>query len=194
MIKIPPNRRVPFAALVLGTIVVLAGLWFVLVRPQQATLKKKFSLIRDAKEKAQIGGHNVELIEKYKSALQIGQRNLNQLESKMPMGDVYRWIIRMFSEADKSSNVEISNFDPPQVSEANPLSRTQYRVASFSIAGLASYHDFGTYLAKLENSYPNLRIQKLDLEPARLGDANSEDAEKLNFRIEVTLLVKPSTN
>ena len=194
MIRTSRAKRLQFISLILGTVVVMGGLWYALIRPQQAKLETQRGFVDEANKISKTVKHNAELMFKYKRDEQIARKGLDSLESKMASGDVYRWVIRTFSDEQRFPNVELSNFEPPRTSDASPQSKVHYRVASFSISGTALYHDFGKYLAHLENRFPNLRIQKLELENSHPGDTTSEDAEKLNFKIDVALPVKPETN
>jgi hypothetical protein len=67
-----------------------------------------------------------------------------------------------------------------------------YKAVQFSLRGTAYFHDFGKFLADFENRFPYLRVQNLELEPAATTSANNtEDAEKLSFRLEIVTLVNP---
>ena len=193
MIRIPPAKRVPFVSLVLATVAVMGGLWYTLIRPQEVKLGAQKILVNEAGEQVKTVKHNAELMAKYEKDARIAKKALDSLESKLAAGDVYRWVIRTFSDEQKFPNVELSNFEPPAVNEPTKETRVHYRVASFSIAGVALYHDFGKYLANLENGFPNMKIQKLELESSHPGETGADDAEKLNFRILVNLFVKPAT-
>ena len=194
MTKLSPAKYMQLILLIVGTGVVAGVLWQMLIRPRLKSLRQKKVLIAQTLEKTKTAQHNTELISRYRGDQRIADRALARLESRMAAGDAYRWIIRTFSQEQKFPNVELSNFDPPRISDAAPQSALPYRVAFFSIVGQASYHDVGKYVANLENSFPNLKIQKMEMEPANPGDTTSDDAEKLNFRFEVTLPVKPTTN
>ena len=71
---------------------------------------------------------------------------------------------------------------------------------AFNVRGTAYYHDFGRFVADFENTYPYMRIQNIDLEPAgasastSTGPAgNAEDGERLAFKMEVITLVNPNS-
>ena len=107
----------------------------------------------------------------------------------MPIGDVYRWTTRTFTRL-QTNQVEISQLEPPRLGEVNILPKVPYKAATFTVIGTAYYHDFGKFLANLENGFPHVRVQRLELEPTQFGEPETEEQEKLNFKMEILALVK----
>jgi hypothetical protein len=114
------------------------------------------------------------------------------MEAKMPSGDVYRWAIRNVTSLQTNS-VDIANLEPPRLGESSILPKVPYKTALYSVNGTAHYHDFGKFLASLENSFPHLRLQRLELEPQQFGEASGASQEQLNFKLEILALIKGST-
>ncbi|HYV26953.1 MAG TPA: hypothetical protein VFA77_05440, partial [Candidatus Eisenbacteria bacterium] len=129
----------------------------------------------------------------FKTEVASVQRKLDTIEARMPSGDVYRWIIRTFTGL-QTNDVEIANLEAPRMSDVNILPKVPYKAATFTLSGTAHYHDFGTFLSSLENSYPHMRLQRLELEPTQLGDADGVEQERLIFKLEIVALVKPSAS
>ena len=109
----------------------------------------------------------------------------------MPSGDVYRWVIRTFTRL-QTNDVEFINLAPPRLGPLNILPQVPYEAATFSVSGRAYYRDFGRFLADLENSFPHLRLRRLALESTPFGETDTDELEKLNFKIEIVALVKGS--
>ena len=110
----------------------------------------------------------------------------------MAAGDPFRWLVNAFLDFPASTNVTIANFEPPHVSETVLLPKVPYKSAAFTLTGTAYYHEFGKFLAALENHFPHMRVRKLELTPAYAGEASAVEAEKLNFEMELSMLVKPA--
>ena len=109
----------------------------------------------------------------------------------MPTGDVYRWAIRSITSL-QTNNVEIANLEPPRIGESTILPKVPYKTALLYVNGTAHYHDFGRFLANLENSFPHMRLQRLELDPMQFGEATSAGQEQLNFKLEIIALIKAS--
>jgi hypothetical protein len=61
-----------------------------------------------------------------------------------------------------------------------------YKQIRFTINGKAYYHDLGKFIADFENNFPHARVVNLVI------DSASSDGEKLSFRMDIIVLVKPS--
>jgi hypothetical protein len=109
----------------------------------------------------------------------------------MPTRDVYRWAARTFDSL-QTNDVEVINLEPPRLGQPNTLPTVPYKAATFSISGTAYYHDFGRFLANLENSFPHLRLRRLELKATHFGETADAEQEKLAFKIEIVALVKES--
>ena len=70
----------------------------------------------------------------------------------------------------------------------NLLPNFPYKQASLSLAGTAHFHDFGRFLADLENQFPHIRVVNLslDLNPSPAA----EDQETVSFKLDLVTLVK----
>ena len=63
-----------------------------------------------------------------------------------------------------------------------------YKQATLSLAGTAHFHDFGHFLADLENQFPHIRVLNLSLELNQSPAA--EDQETVSFKLDLVTLVK----
>jgi hypothetical protein len=127
---------------------------------------------------------------KTKSAIDAAGERLRDMEAKMPVGDPYRWLINAFVDFPAATNVNLGNIEPPHISETVLLPKVPYKTVSFLLTGSAHFHEFGVFLVALENHFPHMRVRRLDLTPAYPGEAESSEAEKLNFQVELSALFK----
>ena len=179
--------------LLLVAFVIASGLvWFFLVQGPGATLKKQQQARTDAQTALDKSRKQMNDAARSKAALEAGQRRLDDIESKMPAGDPYRWLVKAFGEFPAASNVSIANIDAPHVSESTIYPKVPYKAATFAVSGTGFYHEFGTFLAELENEFPHMRVRRLELTPAYPGESDTAEGEKLNFQVELTVLFKPA--
>ena len=181
--------------LLMVTFVIAAGLvWFFLVAGPGATLEKQRQARSEAQTALDKSRKQMSDAARSKAALETNQRLLGEIESKMPAGDPYRWVVKAFGEFPAASNVSIANIDAPHVSESTIYPKVPYKAATFTISGTGFYHEFGTFLAELENEFPHMRVRRLELTPAYAGESDAAEGEKLNFQVELTVLFKAAAS
>ena len=181
--------------LLMVTFLIAAGLvWFFLVAGPGATLEKQRQARSEAQTALDKSRKQMSDAARSKAVLETNQRLIDEIESKMPVGDPYRWVVKAFGEFPAASRVAIANIEAPHVSESTIYPKVPYKAATFSLTGTGFYHDFGTFLAELENEFPHMRVRRLELSPAYPGTAESAEAEKLNFQIELLVLFKPAAS
>ena len=184
-----------FLILLMITFVIASGLaWFFLVQGLGATLIKQRQARSDTLTALDKSRKQMDDAARSKAALEAGQRRLDDIESKMPVGDPYRWLVKAFGEFPAASHVSIANIEAPHVSESTIYPKVPYKAATFSVSGTGFYHEFGTFLAELENEFPHMRVRRLELTPAYPGEADTAEGEKLNFNVELTVLFKPAAS
>ncbi len=188
----PKDKRDKLILAVLMTLAAIAGIWFGVLEPERAGLRARAKLLAETQGKLATVQRELRLTESFKAHIESARRQIEGMEAKMPSGDVYRWAIRSMTSL-QTNNVEIANLEPPRMGESTILPKVPYKTAVFSVNGTAHYHDFGRFLANLENSYPHMRLQRLELEPTQFGEATTSGQELLNFKLEIVALVKPSS-
>ena len=191
MSNLPKEKRDKLILAVMGSVAGVVGIWFGLIESQQAGLRSKSKLLAETQGKLQNVQRELRLTEGFKATLDSIQRQIQGMEAKMPTGDVYRWAIRSITSL-QTNNVEIANLEPPRIGESTILPKVPYKTALLYVNGTAHYHDFGRFLANLENSFPHMRLQRLELDPMQFGEATSAGQEQLNFKLEIIALIKAS--
>jgi hypothetical protein len=174
---------------ILLTGVVAMAIWAGLIGPQRAGLKSRIALLAETRDKVKAAQRSLSLAESFAADLAAGRRRLERMESGMPTGDVYRWAIRTFTRL-QTNRVQVINLAPPRLSPSNILPKVPYETATFSVSGRAYYHDFGEFLASLENGFPHMRLRRLELEATHFGETDADEQEKLNFKMEIAALVR----
>ncbi|MEW6305704.1 MAG: hypothetical protein AB1705_19675 [Verrucomicrobiota bacterium] len=191
MILFTETKRKQLAYLAAGTVAVLVLIWYVVIGAENRVLENTRTQIEDVEARLKVARRGIQLAEGFERDLSVAKKNLQQAETQMPQGDPYRWIIKAFLNFKEPHNVEIVDFEQPRMADFDLHPPLPHKVAHFSIAGTAHYHDLGKFLAAFENHFRYMRVQRLELEPLSAGSTARAEAEKLAFKIELLTLVKP---
>jgi len=183
------KHRKPVLLVILLTGGVAVGIWSCLIDPQRTGLKNRAVILAETRDKVKAARRCLSMAESFAADLAAGRRRLDRMEAEMPSGDVYRWAIRTFTRL-QTNRVQIINLAPPRLSPSTIQPKVPYETATFSVSGRAYYHDFGQFLATLENGFPHMRLRRLELEATHFGEADADEQEKLHFKMEIAALVR----
>lgn len=181
----------------IGTVMVLAGIYWFPIRSAQASLAKVQGSIAEADKKHAEALKLVKSAEAEDERLARREAQLAAVEATMVTGDANLWIRQTYERFRTQApyKVEIPNFPPPSLGDMVMIPDFPYKSATYRFRGTAHYHDFGKFLSELENYFPYMRVLNLDLGPEGPGGTTTtgtgDDQEKLSFSFEVAALVKP---
>ncbi len=182
-------------AVVMGTLMVLALVYFFVISSAKASLAKIHTDITEAEKKYSEASKLVRSSEAEDEKLTRREEQLAAIESGMVTGDPNLWIRLTFDKfrAQAPYKVEIPNFPTPAIGDMAMIPDFPYKAATYRVAGSAYYHDLGKFLSEFENFFPYIRVLNLDLSPedAATSVASGDDREKLTFSFEIVVLVKP---
>jgi hypothetical protein len=189
--KLPKDKRQKLILVMVGTVLAVAGLYFFLIRSQNQNLVR----LASKKVEVQAGQHRVlDAIRRggeIEADLARARQALTEAEADVASGDLYSWAINTLRQFKAGYKVNIPQFNPlgPTV-EVTLLPNFPYKQATMSLAGTAHFHDFGRFLADLENKLPHTRVLNLsvDLNQSPLP----EDQETITFKLDIVMLVKPN--
>jgi hypothetical protein len=191
MNKLTKDKQQKLMIVAGATVGVVVLLWFVLVSPLRTKLGTLTQQADEAREKVAQGKRSLAAAPQVTNELAATVGQLQAAEGAMAAGDLYDWMIRTMNRFKASQAIDIPQISRETPGEVGLLPRFPYRTASFSIRGTAFYHDLGKFLADLENSFPYVQVQNLQLS-STLGP-KPEDDEHLQFSLELVTLVKPVT-
>jgi len=197
MKNLPKEKRDRLILIILGTIVSLGLLWYLLIRAQDSSI---LAIARKTVEQEDKVGKAQRLIgakAEIEKTLEVATQQLKEVEAGMASGDMYSWVILTINKFKADRNVEIPQFSREIPTEVGLLPKFPYKAALFNLRGTDYLQDFGKFLADFENTFPYLRVQNVELEPAVSSSATataSGEPEKLGFRIEIVTLVNPNTH
>ncbi len=189
MKKLSKEKQQQLILTVLLTVMAVVGLWFGLIRVQRQSLATHAQRKEAAKQKLQQVKLAIEMADQIEQQLCESTKLLDKDEELMASGDLYSWFIntiRTFKLGHKVEIPQYSQIEGPK--EVTLLAGFPYKQATLTIAGTATFYDFGKFVADFENQFPHMRVLNLSLEPASALVGNEK--EKLSFKIEVAALVK----
>ena len=169
----------------------LVGLYFWLIRGQQQNMDNLQSRKAAAARKLQVVQETIQNAPELENCLREANTRVAKLEDTMATGDLYSWSINMVRAFRLNYKVEIPQFSQIDARQDTMLLPAfPYKQATLAISGTGTFHDFGVFLADFENKFPHIRVINLTLEPVSAALGASQD--KLSFKMDIVMLVKPS--
>jgi Tfp pilus assembly protein PilO len=194
MKNLPKEKRDRLILVGLGSLAVMAGLYYGVITNQRNSLEELAKKQVDQEVKLSQGQRLSGSTPQIQQNLEATMAKLKAVESTMvPGGDMYSWIILTVNTFKENYKVEIPQFSREVAAEVGMYAKFPYHAAVFHLRGTAHYHDFGRFVADFENAFPYMRIQNIELDPASASASNAQqEAEKLSFRMEIVALVNPN--
>jgi len=192
MNKLPKEKRNHLILVILGTCIILAGLYFGLIQYQQdslGTLKNKAEAERKKQTEMDVAIKNGKTLD---VQLEEASNTLALSEENMASGDPYLWMVNNIRQFQTAYKVELPQISTISVGQMTLLPRFPYKQLSITVGGTAYYHDLGQFIAAFENRFPEMRIQNLDVQPS--AATHGTDRDKLTFKMDIVALVKSSSN
>ncbi len=199
MKNLPKEKRDRIILTALGTMAIVAGLYYGLIGPQGKALVENARKKVEQEDRIASAERLVGSVSQVEKNLEQVTASLRAIEDTMASGDMYSWVIQTVTGFKSGSadgyKVEIPQFSREVATEVGMFPKFPYKAVAFHLRGTARYHDFGRFIADFENAFPYMRIQNIDLDPASASAANGatgpDSKEKLAFKLEVVALVKP---
>jgi hypothetical protein len=168
------------------------GLWFVMISPLRGKLQSLTTQTAEARAKVEQGKRSILLPPQVTNELATVTERLASAESLMASGDLYDWMIRTMNKFKASHAVEIPQISREAQGEVGMFPQFPYKAATWTLHGTAYFHDLGKFIAELENKFPYLQAQNLQL-AAGAGSRKDQEDEHLQFSVDLMSLIKPAT-
>jgi Tfp pilus assembly protein PilO len=183
------KQHVILVAVLTGVVIALA--WFLLIGTLQDNIAKKRAKAGETADKVADARKKISQSAALEEQLASATRKLAATEDEgMASGDLYFWIINTISRFKLAYRVDIPVFSQPEEIKATVLPDLPYKSVRYNVRGSAYYHDLGRFVAAFENSHPYVFVQNLEVFPSDVVQA--DDPERLNFRMDIVALVKPT--
>jgi hypothetical protein len=174
------------------TLVASAAIWFLIISAQNTTLKAVRAEVEKSRDQLARGNATLTTQPQVDELYEVASARIKERESLMAApNDMYSWLIQTVNKFRTGHNVQIPQFGREVPTEVGTFAKYPYQAALFNLNGSAHYHDFGKFLAAFENAFPYARVQNIDLSPMAETAGQAGSQEKLNFKIELVMLVKP---
>jgi hypothetical protein len=172
-----------------GTLILMAGLWYVGVTAKQEELSKTRKDTAQELDKLNWAEGKMRQAEEIADKLEAHRQLLDKHEAILaPDRDAYAWIISTINSFVQShKEINVSHYTQPDVSDIGLIPNFPYKWATFHLEGTGFYHDLGKFFADLENSFPYYRVQNLEMSSM---SASGVDAEKLQVTFDLVMPVK----
>lgn len=193
--KLTAEKKQYLALVGIVTIGILAALYFAVMSGQFEKIAALDKQIAEAaanvdKAKKAINKSNAILEE-----LQQLTNILNEIETNnMPdQSDMYAWFVDNLRKflVPYQNQISVPFRSREVIGEVGMFPTFPYKSATFSIRGEGTFHQFGRFLADLENKYQYFRVQRIVLTPIFSETTGSQG--KLQFEMDIVTLVKTNT-
>lgn len=188
MSRLPKEQRDKLILTIVGTVFIVAGLYFGLISFQQGQLQTLKAKKEQDTSKAKDVEDSIRNAKNIKADLDQKIIDLSKAESDMASGDTYLWMVNLIRQFKLGYNVDISQFSAISKPDVGLYPKFAYNQVAINVGGAAYYHDLGRFISDFENHFPHIRIQEITLEPPGVPTG---DRDKLNFRMQVVALMKP---
>jgi hypothetical protein len=188
--KLSKEKRNQLVLVVIGTLAVLGGLGFGLIKLQYENLAAYAQRQEAAEGKLREMENAVKRKELVESVFAQASASLAEQEGTMASGDLYSWMYGTVRKFQKGyPKVEIPQLSPVSApAPVNLLPNFPYKQATMQIGGTAYFHDLGQFVADFENQFPLIRVVNLTVELNNSPAPN--EREKLAFKLDLLTLVK----
>lgn len=176
-----------------ATVVMLGLMYWLVIRTEQRLLQQTAERKQTVMAETELDRAYAAQWEKWHHMVEGTSNQLRHLEQELPTGDIYRWQLQRFLNP-KSKGITVVQAEPPKPADSLiPSTNHNYTTVSFGLDGRASFHDFGRFLAEIENQYIHLRVDRLEMAPTMPDALQGEEARKLFFKLEfMSLSQSPS--
>ena len=191
MNKFSKTQKEQLIGVTLGTLALVAVLWWFGVTAKQGELSKTLDNTAQTQDKLRRAENTMRQGEEIANKLQAHRQILDRREATLaPDRDAYAWIISTIKPFIQSrKGIDIYHYSQPEVSDLGIIPGFPYKWATFHLEGTGYYHDFGKFFADLENDFPYFRVQNLEMSA---NASTGVEPEKLTVSFELVVPIKAS--
>jgi Tfp pilus assembly protein PilO len=173
-------------------LVVCLGIWYLMIRTSKATLKENQQQKAKLLENIRMANLRVKELPRYQEQLTNLQERLGAIEKEMlPVGRELTALNAHIEQVRARHKVQFkSEVSPPFHSTVELLPEFPYGSASFGCTFYGGYHDFGKFLADLENTYTNMQFLITSIQPTKQPEQRAVGEEDLRFDLRIVALVQ----
>jgi Tfp pilus assembly protein PilO len=183
MNNLSKEKKQQLMLIAMMTLILAGVIYSFVIKVQQKNVKLAKDKTEEVQAKVDRAQKTLKRGTEIQEELEIEQAELQERESSMASGDLYQWFLSKMIPVTSVRPLENFNANPPVLAEGGLLPKFPYRAAIYSVKLSGYYHDFGKFLADIENEFPYARIQNVDITAGPVGAG-----EKLNFSFDFVTL------
>lgn len=191
--KVTKEKRDQMITAGIVTAVLVFAVWYLVISAQQDKLVDNAKKMSELQKKIATAQDLAVNGPRYQQELEQVQQKVAEVESSMlPVGNELVSLFETVKDAVKVSKVDLrdSPSDPDLRSPVQLLPEFPYQAATFDTVVFYGYfHDFGRFLADLENNYPYMQFQLRSITRPDIEDPQHK--EYLKFTLRLIALVRP---
>ncbi len=161
MNKLTKQQRDQLISIAIGTVMVMAALWYFGVTAKQLELSATRHKAAEMSKKLHDADALMRREDEISNMLHSRTSLLAQREAGLaPDRDSYSWLmntINNFLQSRKSVNID--NISQPEFSDDGLVPKFPYRWATFHVRGTGFYEEIGRFFADFENAFPYFQIK-----------------------------------
>ena len=192
--KVSKEKRDQLITAGIVTAVLIFAVWYLMINSSKAKLADNAKKMEELQKKISAAKDLAANGPRYQLELEEVQKKVATAEASMlPVGNELVSMFETIKEAVKVSKVDLrdSPSDPDLRSPIQLLPEFPYQAATFDqVVFYGHYHEFGKFLADLENAYPYIQFQLRSV--GRPDIEEPEHKEYLKFTIRLIALVRPT--
>jgi len=200
--RLGKEKRDRLIMVIVCGLVVCVGIWYSLIQTRRTALAVSRTKLIKANNQLDQAATWLKRSDQIEADMERTMKVVQSVEENMASPtDPFAWSYVFLDKACSGHDVKVNEVLRPEKKEGDHKKEVglfldfPYNVVVFTVSGVASYHDFGDFVADFENRFPYFRLQNISLSnPAdAAADAATRPAkEKLLFKMDVVALVKPT--
>lgn len=189
--KLPKEKRNQLVLVVIVTLAMMVALGYGLVRMQYDDLGATHRKQDAAASKLQLMQDTIKKASQITADLAKAEETLTQQENEMVTGDPTSWFLTTIRGFNKPAyQVSIPSFSTILVDDMKMLAKFPYKQVTITVGGTGHYHDIGKFISEFENEFPHIRVVNVEITP--VSEQSAGEKERLNFKMDIVALIKPS--
>ncbi len=203
MNKLSKEKRDRVLLVAIGTCAVLAAFYLLILTGQRNALAEYATRIDSERQKLEKAERWLRMAPSIETRLGTIRKELDAKQEDMAPVDKFKWFYNTLESALARHKVRLVDITrEPELGEVGLLPKFPYRAATFGVKLLASFHEYGAFLAEFENQFPYMRVQNLQIEPKIEPETGKGQAvpvalrppgtrETLEITMRVVTLIRP---
>lgn len=193
MAKLTKEKRDQLILTGLMSAMVIVAVWMLLITPTSKSIKLMAGEVQSTADQLTEAERLVARAGRIDVEMKATARFLAGMEIDMVEGDPNLWIRRTLNDfwGESPRTMSLPAIGPPAQREVGVLPDFPYKALMFPLSGSAYYHEIGKFIADLENRFPYVRVQNVDLIPDQSVGRFGAASEALSYSFEIVVPVKP---